>query len=193
MKLGINTLFLRPGEVGGSETYLVETIDALLQIDSERMIVLFTAREGHGLLFPRFGKNPRVCFQALEFSAENRIQRILREQFQLPAVARKWALDVLWSPGYTGPLFPPCPHVLSILDMQYQSHPDSLNIFHRWASDLLIQSGARRADRILAISEFSRREILRFTGAPADRVSVTPLAVSDDFRPAAPPPARDIP
>lgn len=181
MKIGVNALFLRPGEVGGSETYLLETIDALLRIDPALTLVLFTAKEGYAPLFARFGNHPRVAFEPLSCRAAHRAERILQEQLRLPGAARRRALDVLWSPGYTGPLFPPCPHVLTILDMQYKRYPDSLKFSHRLASDLLIQTGARRASRLLAISEFSRQEILRFTGARAERVAVTPLAVSADF------------
>ncbi len=181
MKVGVNTLFLLPGEVGGSETYLVETLAALLRVASDLELVLFTAQEGHAALFPRFGSHPRVAFQPLEFRAARRPVRILREQFALARAARRWRLDALWSPGYTGPLACPCPHVLSILDLQYRRFPESLRRTYRWASDALIRAGARRADRVLAISEFSRGEILRFTRAPAGRVSVTPLGVDDAF------------
>lgn len=181
MRTGVNTLFLIPGEVGGSETYLVETLAALLGVDNDLALILFTAREGHAALFPRFGNHPRVSFQPLEFCAARRPVRILREQFALPAAARRQRLDALWSPGYTGPLSCPCPHVLSILDLQYRRFPESLRRTYRWASDLLIRAGARRADGILALSEFGRGEILRFTAAAADRITVAPLGVDDAF------------
>ena len=181
MRVGVNTLFLLPGEVGGSETYLVETLAALLRAEPGLALTLFTAREGHAALFPRFGSHPRVSFQPLDFCAARRPVRILREQFALAAAARRERLDVLWSPGYTGPLSRPCPHVLTILDLQYRRFPESLRRTYRWASDLLIRAGARRADGILALSEFGRGEILRFTGASAERITVAPLGVDEAF------------
>lgn len=166
MRIGVNTLFLLPGEVGGSETYVVETVGALLRDAPDVTVVLLTAREGHAALFPRFGNHPRVEFQPLEFAAANRPRRILHEQIALPRLARRARLDVLWSLGYTGPLQCPCPHVLTILDVQYRRFPESLRPTYRWASNFLIRAGVRRAACVLTLSEFSRQEILRFTRAP---------------------------
>lgn len=193
MRIGINTLFLIPDEVGGSEIYLCETLKALLAMDAGHEFVLFTGREGHAKLFPMVGNNPGVFFQPLELSAANRYARIIREQTQLPWLARKWKLDVLWSPGYTAPFFAPCPQVVSILDMQYKSHPEDLTFLARLTTNALVQTGARRARRVIAISEFSKAEVTRHTGVSADRISVTPLAASEEFSRAQPTGAEDIP
>ena len=181
MRIGINALFYIPGEVGGSETYLCETLDALLALGGGHEFVLFAGREGHAQLFPRIGKREGVFFQPLEFSAANRYARIIREQTELPWLARRWKPDVLWSPGYTAPFFAPCPQVVSILDMQYKTHPRDLTFLARLTTNLLVQSGARRARRVIAISEFSKEEVIRHTGIPADKIDVTPLAADPAF------------
>lgn len=186
MRIGVNTLFFIPGEVGGSETYLGETLQAMIALGGGHEFVLFTNREGHAGLFPRFGKRPGVFFQPLEFSATNRYSRILREQTQLPWAARRWTLDTLWSPGYTAPFFASCPQVVSILDMQYKTHPQDLTFLARWTTDILVQAGARRARRVIAISEFSKTEIVRHTGISADQIDVTPLAAESSFSQARP-------
>jgi glycosyltransferase involved in cell wall biosynthesis len=182
MKIGVNTLFLIPGEVGGSETYLVETLRELLKLPDGDEWVLFTNQENHAPLAGLFGGNPRVRLQPLNVSASNRPARILAEQTRLPLAARRASVDLLWSPGYTMPLScPGCVQVLSVLDMQYKRHPDDLSTAARFATNLLVQAGVRRAARVLAISEFSKAEIVRFTGIPDDRIVVTPLAAGDDF------------
>jgi glycosyltransferase involved in cell wall biosynthesis len=174
MRIGINTLFFIPGEVGGSETYLCETLKALLALGGGHEVILFTSREGYKKLFLMIGKRAGVFFQSLEFSAANRYARILREQTQLPLAARRWRLDVLWSPGYTAPLFTPCPQVVSILDMQYKTHPQDLTFLARLTTNILVQTGARRARRVIAISEFSKAEVVRHTDISANKIDVTP-------------------
>ncbi len=181
MRIGINTLFYIPGEVGGSETYLLETFAAMLEQAGEHEFVLFTNREGHAALAPRFGECGSVKFQALDFHASNRYARIVLEQTRLPLAARRWKLDVLWSPGYTAPFVADCPQALSILDMQYKTHPQDLGALARLTTDVLVQTGARRARRLLAISEFSKQEIVRHTRAAAEKVVVTPLAADPAF------------
>jgi alpha-1,3-rhamnosyl/mannosyltransferase len=79
------------------------------------------------------------------------------------------------------PAWAPCPQVVSILDMQYRSHPEDLSPIARWTTHALVSMAVRRADRILAISEFSRDEIVRETHISDDRIGVTPLGVDPIF------------
>jgi len=45
MRVGVNTLFLIPGEVGGTETYLCETLRAIAKQAPQVGLVIFTNRE----------------------------------------------------------------------------------------------------------------------------------------------------
>jgi glycosyltransferase involved in cell wall biosynthesis len=90
-------------------------------------------------------------------------------------------VQVLWSPGYTAPLRAPCPQVVTLLDMQYKRYPEDLSVMARVTAELLVQQAARRCQRILTLSEFSKQEILRFTRAVPERIVVTPLAADPVF------------
>jgi len=65
--------------------------------------------------------------------------------------------------------------------MQYKAHPEDLTPLARRVTDALVMGGARRAQRIIAISEFSKAEIVRFTGVAAEKIAVTPLAADPAF------------
>jgi glycosyltransferase involved in cell wall biosynthesis len=94
---------------------------------------------------------------------------------------KRAGVEVLWSPGYTAPFRTRCPQVVSILDMQYKRFPQDLSRLARWTTEVLVQMAARRADHLLTISEFSKREMLELTRADAERITVTPLAVDPTF------------
>jgi len=181
MRIGVNTLLLIPGEVGGSETYLMETLNAMLATPGEFRIVLFANAENRNLLYDRFGRDPRVEIRPLACRAENRYARILSEQFTLPRAVRAAGVNVLWSPGYTMPLRPAAPAVTSVLDLQYRTHPEDLTWQARLATDFLVTRSCRRSRIILTLSTFSRGEIERLTGVPGTRVRVTPLAAHAGF------------
>ena len=181
MRIGVNTLFLLPGEVGGSETYLLQTLLAMAANDEETEFVLFTNQENHAFLQSKLDRFPQVAFELLSFQADNRIHRILREQIQLPRLAPRHGVDVLWSPGYTAPMVCPVPQVVSILDMQYKRHPEDLGFVARLTLDILIRFAARNARLLLTISHFSKSEILKHTSADPDRIRVTPLAAAPIF------------
>lgn len=181
MKIGINTLFMIPGEVGGTETYLRQTLIEIAAQFPKHPLVLFTNNENHVTFERDLADFGHVTLAPLKFNAVNRAARIIREQTTLPDAAKRNGVKVLWSPGYTAPYGCACPQVVTIPDMQYKTHPQDLTRVARVVTDLLVNAAARRCQRIIALSEFSRGEILRFTAAQGDRVDVVPLAASPEF------------
>lgn len=181
MRIGINTLFLIPGEVGGSQTYFCETLRAMIKQFPDDEFILFTQRENDGFLKAIFGEQGRIQYAFLGFAATNRFVRIIREQTELPWRVRKAGVGVLWSPGYTAPILCPVSQVVSILDMQYRRFPEDLSWLARLTTDLLLRLGVWRIKSILAISEFSKSEIVHFLRVDPVRIRVTHLAASDVF------------
>lgn len=181
MKVAVNTLFYLPGEVGGSETYLRETLLAVAKDFPEIQLQVVTNRENDAVLREEFSAHAQLSFHPLNLAATNRYARIIAEQTALPRLLKGLSPDLLWSPGYTMPARAPCAQVVSILDMQYRTYPEDLSHLARWTTHALVSMAVRRADEILAISEFSRNEIVRETGAAPERIHVTPLGVDPLF------------
>ena len=187
MRVGVNTLFLIPGEVGGSETYLVESLRALAQREPALDLVLFTQRENDAYLRGVLGRWARIEFAPLRFRAANRAARIVREQIQLPAAARRARVEVLWSPGYTAPLWASCRQVVTIHDMQYRRHPADLAWPALLATHVLVTWAALRCQRILTPSDFSKQEVVRYTRVAPEKVTpVLEAAAAEYFEPVPP-------
>ncbi len=178
LRLGVNTLFYLPGEVGGSETYLRETLRALTQRPEPPQLVFFTNAENHDLLQKEF---PEAEFHPLGIAATNRGQRIWSEQTALPRLIRRARLDVLWSPGYTAPALTGVPQVVSILDMQYKRFPQDVTWLAARTMDVLYPLAARRSVAIVTISEFAKTEITRYLRVPPDKITVTLLGAGADY------------
>jgi len=181
IRVGVNTLFMIPGEVGGTETYLRQTLSAIAEYHPDLQLALFTNRENDPILREELGRYNQVQFCSLRVRAANRYARIVAEQTLLPVAARRARVDLLWSPGYTAPLRAPCPQVVTIPDMQYKTHPEDLAPHYRVATDILVKAAARRAVHIIAISEFTKSEIVRYTSASPERIDVTHLAADPAF------------
>lgn len=181
LRVGVNTLFLIPGEVGGSETYLRDVLRRAIPRSPDIDWVLFTNRENHEVLGLDVGGFANARRHALGFTARNRVRRIVREQAHLPLAVARERIDVLWSPGYTAPAAAPCRQVVSILDMQYKAFPGDLSPLALLATSMLVPLSARCADGVLTLSEFSRAEIARHVGIPRERVQVVYPAVDEMF------------
>lgn len=182
MRLGINTLFLVPGDVGGTETYLRETLRVSITQYSNVEFILFTNLENDRIFRELFAGKSNVECVCLNFKAKNRPLRILLEQVRLPFVARRYNLDILWSPGYTAPFISFCRQVVTVCDLQYKSYPDDMKWLERVTLNFLVKGACRRCDAVIAISEFSRQEIVRYGFAPRENVHPVLLGVDKTFK-----------
>ena len=186
VRLGVNALFYLPGEVGGSETYLLETLRALGRRGDAPDLVLFANAENERKLRAEF---PRAEVVESGVEATSRMVRILAEQIHLPGLVRRARVDALWSPGYTAPAFCSCPQVVSILDMQYKRFPQDVSWLAARAMDVLYPAAARRCQAVVSISEFAKEEVVHCLGIPSGKVTVTLLAADPAFGiPDGPPP-----
>jgi glycosyltransferase involved in cell wall biosynthesis len=96
--------------------------------------------------------------------------------------------DVVFAPGYTAPLTAPAPVALTVHDVSFAAHPEWFSFREGTRRRTLTAWSARRARIVMTDTEFSRDEIRKHLGVPADRVRVIPLGVSRlvvDQRPAA--------
>ena len=181
MRIGVNTLFYIPGEVGGTETYLRHILVELARHHPDHTLVLFTNRENDPVLRRDLTGVQSVEYARLDFPASNRYARIIREQVELPLRVRRAHVDLLWSPGYSAPFVCACPQVTSILDMQTRTHPEDYAPLGTLAMNILVSAAARNSRALITLSEFSRTEIVHHLHVPPERVFVTPLAADDAF------------
>lgn len=98
-------------------------------------------------------------------------------QFRLSWELWRHPVDLFFQPTHTLPLFAPKRSVTTLHDIGFERLPKLYRPaelrYHRYSAKLAV----KRADRILTVSEFSKREILDRYKLPAERVTVTPLAV----------------
>ncbi len=88
--------------------------------------------------------------------------------------------DIFHSSYYTKSPFPKSRNVVSVYDFVDAHHPD----LHPNGSAFLAQqrSAIEAADGVIAISECTKRDILKFTNTPPERIRTIQLAVGDVFR-----------
>ncbi len=182
MRIGINTLFLVPGDVGGTEVYLRRTLIALAALVKEQdTLVLFTNQENDSLLRADLAKYKEVEFYRLPCQAAVRPFRIVLEQLLLPFTARKAKVNVLWSPGYTAPALCFSPQAVTVCDLQYKSYPEDMTLLERVTLNVLVRTACVRCQAVLTISEFSRQEVVKYGFAKAEKVHPILLGVTDAF------------
>ncbi len=99
----------------------------------------------------------------------------------LPRRARRDRVDVLHCPSQRAPVRSSVPLVVTIHDLAVLRHPETFNRWTRAYSRALLPRVARGAARVIAVSEFTRRELVDLLDVPEDKVRVIPNAVGPPF------------
>ena len=177
-RIGVNALYLIPGGVGGTEIYLRELLAALARIDTTNDYFVFTNRETGEDLVP---KQQNFHWKPQSVQATSRPKRILWEQVMLPLAASRCDVDVLLNPGFTAPVAAPCPNVTVFHDLQHKRHPEYFRWFDLPFWKLLLWASAHRASRIIAVTEATRTDLLRFYRIARERIYVAHHGVDPAF------------
>lgn len=177
-RIGVNALYLIPGGVGGTEIYLRELLKAIAEIDSSNEYFVFTNLETGADLTPR---QSNFVWKQQAVHASFRPGRIVWEQTVLPLEARRYGIDVMFNPGFTAPLWAGCPQVTTFHDLQHKRFPE----YFRWWDlpfwKILLWASAHRSRRLIAVSDATRADLLRFYRIAKERVVVIRHGVSCDF------------
>jgi glycosyltransferase involved in cell wall biosynthesis len=177
-RVGINALYLIPGAVGGTEIYLRELLAALARVDAKNEYFVFTNMETGADLVP---KQANFQWKPQAIHARFRPGRILWEQTVLPLEASRYRLDVLLNPGFTAPVFAPCPCVTVFHDLQHKRHPEYFRWFDLPFWRVLLWASARRSRRLIAVSEATREDLEKYYPFSRGRVTVIPHGVDEAF------------
>src|SRR6478609_5997071 len=188
--VGLNLLYLVPGEVGGSEIYAYRLVDALGRARPDVRFTAFAGREAAPSLRAA-GWPANVAVHELGFSARNKPLRAAAELTWLPVAAARERVELLHSLGPTSPPVTRCPRVVTILDLIYEHFPATFPPAARLGLKALVGPGARRADRVITISEAVKRDVVATLRVPAERVDVAYLGFGMRQE-AAPTPAAEL-
>ncbi len=178
MRIGVNALYLIPGGVGGTEIYLRCLLAALAEIDRTNEYFIFTNRETTSDIAPA---TPRFRVSQQPVSGAVRPARILWEQSGLPLALRRERVDVLFNPGFTAPLLCSCPTVTVFHDLQHKRHPEYFRWFDLPFWRMLLWMSAHASTRLLAVSETTKSDLLRYYKIPAAKIAVVPHGVEEIF------------
>lgn len=109
--------------------------------------------------------------------------RIAWEQTAGMTVARRHALDVLHAPVNVIPVLTGTPSVVTIHDLAFHHFPRQYPAAKQRYLRMMTRLSVRRATRVIAVSEATRRDVIDVYGCPPERVVTVPNGVSDEFRP----------
>ncbi|HXP28785.1 MAG TPA: glycosyltransferase, partial [Solirubrobacteraceae bacterium] len=186
--IGLNLIFLVPGETGGMEIAARELIPALLSAAPDGM--RFTAFVNREAAASGRGDNGRgdsaagiddlrelLPLVTVPVHARNRVQWVLGEQTLLPALAARAKVDLVHSLASTAPVWGRFRRVVTVHDLIYARFPEAHAGLREKGMRVLVPAAARRSDRVIADSSSTRDDLIELLGLSAARIDVVPLGL----------------
>ena len=169
MHVGLNLVYLVPGETGGMELYAREFAPALAAAAPGGEITAFinleAAEQG-------FELDKAIRTVVVPVHARNRVGWVRGEQQHLPQLGKREAIDVLHSLATTAPARGAFARVTTIHDLIYRRFPEAHFGMRTLGMRLLVPLAARRSDRIIAVSRSTASDIERFLGVSPEKIDV---------------------
>jgi glycosyltransferase involved in cell wall biosynthesis len=169
--VALNALFLSPGRSGGPETYLRGLVPALAgEFPDVRFLVLTTRSGARALRID--GWTDFVAIRELPVREEERMRRLVAEQFLLPRFTRS-RVDLVHSLSTLAPVWTPVPAVITFHDVTFL-RVRTFSFATTLAFRAIVGRATRRADALLTGSAAARDEICAELGLEPARFLVVP-------------------
>ena len=168
--VGVNLLFLAPGEMGGLEVYARELVTALAGRKEVRLSLFLNRLAGPE--WRELGPGLRA-----DIDPRRRTQWVVGDQVHAVRMANRARVDLLHSLASTGSVGGRFARVVTVHDLHYRVHPETHFGMRGLGMRALVPLAVRRAHRLIVPSEATRADLLRFTGAQPDRVDVVPEGI----------------
>lgn len=157
----------------GTENYSYHLINHLIRLPESRkhQFVLFTRPNAQ--LPPELAAYTHVLVKEIKW-------RYLWTQLGLAwQTWKKPHLDVLWVPAHTLPILrnPKVKTVVTIHGLEYRWLPEYKNLLQRWYLPLSTFYAVKRADQLIAVSQFTAQQLIKELRTNAKNIKVIPEGV----------------
>jgi len=101
-------------------------------------------------------------------------------------------VDLFHATEHLLPRFSKVRTVFTLHDLIFLFHPETHKPMNRWFLTLMMPRFLRAADAVIAVSECTKRDAIRFYGIPEEKITVIYEGVNPRFRPASPEAIRAV-
>jgi glycosyltransferase involved in cell wall biosynthesis len=154
----------------GDETYVTQLLRELPAVAEDLRIAAVT-------------RDPELVPDGIEAVQLPARSQEFRMAVALPRLLRRLRPDVAHF-IHALPLRCPLPAVVTVQDLSWERDPSVFGFWDLVTFKVFVRRAVRKAERVLAISERTKRDLIELYGTPAEKIVVTPLAPDPAFVPA---------
>jgi glycosyltransferase involved in cell wall biosynthesis len=177
MHVGLNLVYWEP-ESGGSGTYAAELIRGLHRVEPGTQITAWVAQGAPADVDRRDWGGP-VDWVRLPVKSTGSPVHVPVELLGLGLDAHRRGVDVVHGLAYITPVLAPgVATVVTLLDLTWKHYPEAVTRLARAMFGIMAPLCGRTADRVIAISEHGKADLVATLGLDPRKIDVTPLGVS---------------
>jgi glycosyltransferase involved in cell wall biosynthesis len=162
----------------GIQTFIYGLLRGVQQIKSSHEIYVFVDPDQSSPLvqmFPEFSVIPLLP-KTKGFSG-----KFIWDHFTVGRACKNLKIDVVLAPAHIRPLYVPCPVVVVVHDMMYHLFPQDWNRSERYYFQTMVSKLTPHADRIVAVSNNTKLDVLRILKIPEEKVEVIYHGIPEGF------------
>lgn len=179
MKIAVNTRLLLKGKLEGIGWFTYQTLKLMVENHPEHEFIFIFDRPYDASFI--FGKN--VTPVVVGPPARHPVLFYLWLDWSVAFVLRKYKADVFLSPDGFGSLNSKVPTCLVIHDLAFEHYPEHLKTSHSLYFRKFTPRFARKAKRIVTVSEYSKQDIAQRYHIPAEKIAVSNNAAHEEYVP----------
>lgn len=187
MRIAVNTRLLLKGKLEGIGWVAYETLKRIVLAHPEVEFCFIFDRQPDPMFLFADNVKPVVLFP----QARHPFLFIWFFELSIPRALRKMKADLFYSPdGYLS-LRSKVPQVVEFHDLNFEHFPGDMPKIHLWHYKKYFPKFARKAERIVTVSEFSKQDIVDCYGVSPDKIDVAYNGVNEIFKPL-PEPEKEV-
>ena len=179
MRIAVNTRLLLKGKLEGIGWFTYQTLERIVRQHPEHQFFFFFDRPYD----EQFIFAPNVTPVIVHPQARHPILFYLWFEWSVPAMLRKYKIDLFLSPDGYMSLSTKVPTCLVIHDLAFEHYPEHYVLSHKLYWRHYSPLFARKAKRIATVSTFSKDDIHQHYGVSKDRIDVVYNGAHDEYRP----------
>ena len=181
MKIAINCQFCSKKQGGGIKEYIVSLTNYLEKVDHENEYVLYVLEDQYEyaktVLPSRFKLKP-IPYRKTFVS---KVKRSLFAQRFWTKEEKEEEFDVFHSPFFHAPKMKKARLIMTVHDLRLYRYPETYSFLRYQFLKRAVKQSIDRVDRIIAISQFTKDEIVDTCGVNPDKVTVIHEAINRSF------------
>ena len=160
LKIGIDLLWVRPGKVGGTESYIRNLLKGFLKFSEKDVYFVLFVSLDNAHTFASFGTSDKFSLIKCGVQSRTIARRIFWENTHLDRLARNVGVDLMFIPVYSKPKSNgEIPYVVTIHDLQALHFPEYFSRLKRFWLKRSWKKTLRESSKIVAISDFVKQDI----------------------------------